>query len=149
MLQIPVYWWWRRRLLRRARLPDPLLHPCLVSHEIVILTQLLPSLTLGQICQRYRLCVAGTEASSVVSAGTIHGELPDTPPARPESIVYHMLHFSLYLCVHVLLLVIGESSIVCLGRCRIRLFILLKQLGSWLFNNLVGTRRWNELGVFH
>ena len=130
MLKIPVYWW-RRRLLHRDRLPDPLLHPCLVSHEIVILSQLLPPLSLSQVCQRYYLCVAGPNVPSVVSAGTIHGVLPDTPPARPESIVNHVLHFSLYLCVHVLLLVIGESLIVHLGRRRrgFLLFILFRLLG--------------------
>ena len=124
MFKIPVYWW-RRWLLHRHRLPDPLLHPGLVSHKIVILSQLLPPLPLGQVCQRYCLCVAGPHDPTVIPAGTIHGVLTDTPPARPEGIVNHVLHFSLYLCVHVLLLVVGESLIVHLGRRR---------RGLWLFN---------------
>lgn len=94
MLEIPVYWW-RRWLRDRDRLPHPLLHTGLVSHEIVILSQLLPPLPLRQVCQRYCLCVAGADVPTVVSAGTIHGVLPNTTPARPESIINNMLHFPL------------------------------------------------------
>jgi len=130
MLEIPVYWW-RWWLRDRDRLPHPLLHTSLVRHEIVILSQLLPPLPLGEVCQRYCLCVAGADIPTVVSAGTIHGVLPNTTPARPESIVNHMLHFPLYLCVHVLLLVIGESLIFHFGRrdCGLWLFILFVLLG--------------------
>jgi len=130
MLEIPVYWW-RWWLRDRDRLPHPFLHTGLVRHEIVILSQLLPPLPLRHICERYCLCVAGPDVPTVVSAGTIHGVLPNTTPARPESIVNHMIHFPFYLSVHVLLLVIGESLIVQLAsrHSELWLFILFILLG--------------------
>ena len=126
MLKIPIYWW-GRHLLHRGRLPDTLLQSGLVSHEIVILSQFLPLLSLGQVSQRHRAW-----PPAVVSAGTLHDVLADATPTRPESIVDHVLHLSLYLCVHVLLLVVGESLIVrnlCRWSRQLQLSILFILLG--------------------